>query len=146
MTNSNDTPGSRKNIADHGGVVYSGKFSGPIATATGRDGIAVNASTGMQERLINELRDQLSDARRLLNENHDPGRTASREDAIADIDDAIADIDSVDRELADRREVRDAGRLRRRLERLAVTLIPVADIIGGAAALLEIINELKSII
>jgi hypothetical protein len=139
MTHSNDTPGSRKNIADHGGVVYSGKFSGQIATATGRDGIAVNASTGMQERLINELRDQLSDARRLLNENHDPGRTASREDAIAD-------IDSVDRELADRREVRDAGRLRRRLERLAVTLIPVADIIGGAAALLEIINELKSII
>jgi hypothetical protein len=139
MTHADGTPGSQKNIADHGGVVYSGNFSASIATATGRDSRAVNVSTGVHDRLINELREQLSEVRRLLVENRDPGRAADREDAIAE-------IDSLDGELSDQREDRDAGKLRRRLKRLVGTLIPVADIIGGTAALLEIINDLKSVV
>jgi hypothetical protein len=138
VTDASGTPGGQKNIADHGGVVYNGNFSGPIATSTGRDGRAVNVGTGVQDRLIDELREQLNEARRLLLENRDPGRAADREDAIAE-------IDSLDAELSEQREDRDAGKLRRRLKKLIGTLMPVTDIIGGFAAFLEIINDLKSI-
>lgn len=139
MTHAGETPGSQKNVADHGGVIYSGKFGAQIATATGRGSRAVNVSKGTHDQLINELREQLSETRRLLVENHDPGRAGDREDAIAE-------IDSLDGELSDQQEDRDAGKLRRRLKQLVGTLIPVADIIGGTAAFLEIINDLKSIV
>jgi hypothetical protein len=139
VTHADGTPGSKKNIADHGAVIYSGNFSAPIATATGRDSRVVNVSTGVNDRLISELREQLSEVRRLLVETHDPGRAA-------DCEDAIAEIDSLDGELSDPREDRDVGKLRRRLKKLVGTLLPVADIIGGTAAFLEIINDLKSIV
>jgi hypothetical protein len=48
--------------------------------------------------------------------------------------------------LVDQREYRDPGKLRRRLKQLVGTLTPVAEIIGGTAAFLEIINDLKCII
>ena len=137
MVISGGTPGSQKNTARDGGVIYSGTFNGPIATTTGDAGSATNVSSGMQDQLINALRDQLGEARRLLKENHDPEKTA-------DCADAVEEIDMLDRELAERREYRDPGKLRHRLKQLVGTLTPVTDIIGGTAAFLEIINALKS--
>jgi len=139
MNNSGDMPGSQKNTASGGGVVYSGTFSGSIATSTGSGGSAISGNSGAQDQLVDALRGQLGEALRLLNGNHDPARMADREDAIAE-------IASLDRELADRREARDPGKLRRRLKQLVGALTPVADIIGGTAAFLEIINNLKSMI
>jgi len=139
MTNSSGTPGSQKNTARDGGVIYSGIFQGAIATTTGREGSAANVSFDMQDQVINALHNQLNEARCLLKENHDPEKAA-------DCADAIEEIESLDRELVDQREYRDPGKLRRRLKQLVGTLTPVAEIIGGTAAFLEIINDLKCII
>lgn len=139
MTYPSSMPESQKNTASRGGVVYSGTFSGPVATATGHGKAAASVSMGAPDQLIKALRDQLAEARRSLEGNSDPAKTA-------DCANAIREIDRLDGELADRQAGRHAGKLRRRLNRLMDILTPVAGIIGGTAAFLEIINDLKSVI
>lgn len=139
MSDSSSTPDSQKNTADHGGVVLSGTFSGPIANATGPGAVATNVSVGAQDPLVEALRDKLAEARRALAGNHDPARAPARGNAIAL-------IDSLDSELADRRKGRDVGKLGKWVNEVFEALSPVAGLIGGAAAVLDIIDHLRAII
>jgi hypothetical protein len=139
MTQQSGTPSNQRNVAKDGGALYVGNFSGPIATATAQGAYAANFSVGTQDQLIRELRALLTEARCSLEESHDHSRTGDREDAIAA-------IDSLNVELDRRPEDRDAGKLRRRLERLAEKLTPVTGLLTTGSALLDIIIQLKSIV
>lgn len=138
MSHSSETAGSHKNVADRGGVVYSGNFTGPIATATGDKGNAVSVSFDAQDQLIEDLRNRLAEARRLLSEQQDPSTAVTRLTAIKE-------IDALGAELSDHRADRDAGRLRSKINDVISALTPVTGIIGGVAAVLEILKDLNAI-
>jgi hypothetical protein len=139
MTQQGGTPSNQRNVAKDGGALFIGNFSGSIANASGQGAYAANFSVGPQDQLIRELRALLAEARRSLEESHDHIRPA-------DCEDAIAAIDSLNVELDRRPEDRDAGKLRRRLERLAEKLAPVTGLLATSSALLDIIIQLKSVV
>lgn len=111
------------------------------AAVEGRDNQVVNIShqEGMSDDVVlaaarQELRNQLTGIRKALLEHQDLARETDREDAIEAVSALHADLGA--EVIADRKT------LRQRIKALAGALQPVADIIGGIAALEAIVRGL----
>lgn len=81
-----------------------------------------------------ELSTQLAGIRELLLEHHDPARATDREDAIEAVTALQADLGKP--------VITDRKTLRQRIKALAGALQPVAEIVGGIAALEAIVRGL----
>lgn len=81
-----------------------------------------------------DLATQLAEIRKLLLENRDPARVTDREDAIEAVTALHAELG--EQVMADRKT------LRQRVKAVAGALRPVADIIGGIAALEAVVRGL----
>lgn len=81
-----------------------------------------------------ELSSQLAGIRELLLEHHDPAAVTDREDAIEAVTALQADIG--------KQVITDRRTLRQRIKALVGALRPVAEIVGGIAALEAIVRGL----
>lgn len=81
-----------------------------------------------------KLSTQLAGIRELLLEHHDPARATDREDAIEAVTALQADIG--------KQVITDRRTLRQRIKALVGALRPVAEIVGGIAALEAIVRGL----
>jgi hypothetical protein len=122
--------GSRAEISLSGSIV-----SGSAITAqngSGNRAVIRNREeiTGEDLALVaarQELGARLTVMKKALQDNHDPARATDREDAIEAVTAVHADLD--------KGMVADQKTLRQRVKALIGLLQPVADIIGGVAAL-----------
>jgi hypothetical protein len=105
--------------------------SNRVVTTNQPDGKSDNAALAAAQR---ELSTQLAGIRELLLEHHDPARAADREDAIEAVTALQADLGKP--------VITDRKTLRQRIKAVTGALQPVADIIGGIAALEAIVRGL----
>lgn len=128
MPKSEGNPGSRHNtIVGTGNIVTGGTFTGSQVSAT-----TVNAP---QTPLIRQLQDELARMRGCLAGAQ--ARTDDHEDAmeaLVELQDEVAQDPDPDQ--------RGLRSLRKRVRQLIGVLAPVAEVIGGVAALEEICRHL----
>ena len=138
MNDSHKTTGSQQNTVTGGGTINTGIFNNsPVTTTTGDNNRTV-VSVSQPDPLIEQLRHELDEARRLLERNAIE-ISAGNDNALDYIDDVLAVIDNA--ELSN-----DAGKIRRRLDRLISALTPFAGIIQGIAASVDIFKNIRSAI
>ena len=138
MNDSHKTTGSQQNMVTGGGTINTGIFNNsPVTTTTGDNNRTV-VSVSQPDPLIEQLRHELDEARRLLERNAIE-ISAGNDNALDYIDDVLAVIDNA--ELSN-----DAGKIRRRLDRLISALTPFAGIIQGIAASVDIFKNIRSAI
>lgn len=135
MNDSRRTTGSQQNTVTGGGTINAGNFdNSPVTTTTGDNNRTV-VSVSQPDPLIERLRRELDEARRLLEQSYANGNDA----ALDCIDDVLAVIDNP-------KLSHDAGKIRRRLDRLISALIPFAGIIQGIASSVDIFKDIRSVI
>jgi hypothetical protein len=135
MNDSRRTTGSQQNTVTGGGTINAGNFdNSPVTTTTGDNNRTV-VSVSQPDPLIERLRRELDEARRLLEQSYANGNDA----ALDCIDDVLAVIDNP-------KLSHDAGKIRRRLDRLISALIPFASIIQGIASSVDIFKDIRSVI
>jgi hypothetical protein len=135
MNDSRRTTGSQQNTVTGGGTINAGNFdNSPVTTTTGDNNRTV-VSVSQPDPLIERLRRELDEARRLLEQSYANGNDA----ALDCIDDVLAVIDNP-------KLSHDAGKIRRRLDRLISALIPFAGIIQGIASSVDIFKDIRSAI
>lgn len=139
MNDSHRTTGSQQNTVTGGGAINAGNFdTSPVTTTIGDNNRTV-VSVSQPDPLIERLRHELHEARRLLEQGY-ATETFPRNDAAFDcIDDVVAVIDNP-------KLSHDPGKIRRRLDRLISALIPFASIIQGIASSVDILKDIRSAI
>jgi hypothetical protein len=139
MNDSPRTTGSQQNTVTGGGTINAGNFdNSPVTTTTGDNNRTV-VSVSQPDPLIERLRRELDEARRLLEQCYANGISPRNDAAVDCIDDVLAVIDNP--QLS-----HDAGKIRRRLDRLISALIPFAGIIQGIASSVDIFKDIRSAI
>ena len=133
MNDSRKTTGSQQNTVTGGGTINAGNFNAsPVTTTTGDNNRTV-VSVSQPDPLIERLRHELDEARRLLEQSSANGNDA----ALDCIDDVLGVIDNP-------KLSHDGGRIRRRLDRLISALTPFAGIIQGIASSVDIFKDIRS--
>jgi hypothetical protein len=139
MNDSHRTTGSQQNTVTGGGAINAGNFDTSPVTTTIGDNNRTEVSVSQPDSPIEQLRRELDEARRLL-EQCSASEISPRNDAALDcIDDVLAVIDNP-------KLSHDAGKIRRRLDRLISALTPFASIIQGIASSIDIFKDIRSAI
>jgi len=139
MNDSHKITGSQQNTVTGGGTINAGIFNNsPVTTTTGDNNTTV-VNVSQPDPLIEQLRRELDEARRLLERNAIEISPGNDDEAHDCIDDVLAVIDNP--ELSN-----DSGKIRRRLDRLICALTPFAGIIQGIAASIDIFKNIRSVI
>ncbi len=132
--------GQQNTITGSGNIVTGGTFTNsPVTTGPGSR-IAVSntpPSADIEQPWLEQLHDELTRIRLLLAEDHDPERSLDRDDAIEAVTTLAADLPDKQDEGGD-----EPRRLRLRVKGVIGVLAPVAEIIGGVAALEAIVQHL----
>ena len=140
MNDSHKTTAAQQNTVTGGGTINAGTFNNsPVTTTTGDNNrTVVNVSQpDPLIPLIEQLRRELDETRRLLERKAIEISPGNHDDALDCIDDVLAVIDNP--ELSN-----DAGKIRRRLDRLISALTPFAGIIQGIASSVDIFKDIRS--
>lgn len=133
----------RQNTGTGAGISVTGStISGSQLTAVSGDGnrvVTTNQPEGTGDNAALaaaqlELSTQLAAIREVLLDHHDPARATDREDAIEAVTALQADLGKP--------VIPDRKTLRQRIKSVTGALQPVADIIGGIAALEAIVRGL----
>jgi hypothetical protein len=127
MIQQEDPPGSQRNtIHGAGNIVTGGEITNSILAVT---------TVNQQNPTVQQLRDQLTQVRQSL---------AAVPDRTADQQDALDAVDLLQGEIDQDPDPGPAGmkRLYLQLKGLIAVLAPVAELIGGVAALEEILHRL----
>ena len=122
-------------------MIGSGNITGTVSNSqvnnqVGDQNLAANSQSPSVDPCLEALGKELTRIRRRLEEIHDPAYSADRDDAIEAVDILTNDIN-----------VQEGGasaprNFRRRVKELIGALAPVAEIIGGVAALEAILQHL----
>jgi hypothetical protein len=139
MMNENRTPPSRQQSTIHGNVIRA-EAGGQINIAQGENIEQGNISDGRRA----EMRDpwgaldaELARIRLRLQDDEGPAASDDRDDAADAVDDLQRILPDMEKGSADSQR-----KLRRRIRELIGVLAPVAEIIGGVAALEAILQHL----
>ena len=139
MDDSRRTTGGSQNTIVGGGTINAGDFvNSPVTTITG-DNNTTTVNVSQPDLLMVQLRRELEEAKRLLEQCHPGGASPSRDTAIDSVDDALGVIEN-------EKLSHDAGKLRRRLDRVISALTPFMGIIQGIASSVEIFKDIRSAI
>ena len=139
MNDSRRTTGSQQNTVTGGGTINVGTFDTSPVTTTMGDNNRTDVSVRRPDSPIERLRRELDEARRLLEQYYASGISPRNDAALDCIDDVVAVIDSP-------KHSHDAGKIRRRLDRLISALTPFASIIQGIASSVDIFKDIRSVI
>lgn len=139
MNDSRRTTGSQQNLVTGGGIINAGTFDTSPVTTTIGDNNRTDVSVSRPESPIERLRRELDEARRLLEQYYASGISPRDYGALDCIDDVEAVIDNP-------KLSHDAGKIRRRLDRLISALTPFASIIQGIASSVDIFKDIRSVI
>jgi hypothetical protein len=139
MNDSHRTTGSQQNTVTGGDIINAGNFDASPVTTTIGDNNRTVVSVSQPDPLIERLRHELDEARRLLEQGYATGISPRNDAALDGIDDMLAVIDNP-------KLSHDAGKIRRRLDRLILALTPFAGIIQGIASSVDIFKDIRSAI
>ncbi len=140
MTGNRRSARGRQNVVIGSGNITGGVTDSQVNIVTGDGGLAYNdhtLSTAAQDPWPDQLRNELTRIRRLLEEDHDPARAVDRDDAIEAV--TILEAEFLG---AQDSSPGDPKGFRRRVKELIGVLAPVAEIVGGVAALQAILLHL----
>ena len=135
---------SEHNITGSGIIITGGTIiNSPVTSTSGARSpvtVGIPASAGPWPGLLAE---ELARIRQLLEQDDDPGRAIDRGDALGAVAALQADVPGTQGGMSGGQDgAREPGNLRRRVKELIGVLAPVAEVIGGVAALQEIVTHL----